>query len=534
MAINKKTAEPDPASSILAGAPLTATPEAPSTAAPSLSTLESRMDRTAALSPEGHTFVARFREEVAKNVKTTGEFIVDTVPNPIETLAVIDTTTNLAVLLIFNESFMATTKQFAPVGDNILDIMTSFRNKFADKYQMAAYQVVTPEEYDRVVNWATACKNILRALRSENEMKADTFKGLNINVSVDLNLAKSFIDKVSPHKVKERADWGVVVSRAQQVQTLTQGPRTQTLSPIMAITGYTKIMRVHGGYSPFGNAFRYVPIVVITNITSVVPSQDMIELALPMVAGTIISQGAWKRPYCTFKEKAPNLGRLKTTVRDGQQVLDWFEREDRIIEVIQDVPLLAIDLAEGRTCVPGISKYIDKDSLPYLQNKLNRFFGEGVCRLAMSPVVTAFTNYEGTFLSNGVEADTRSADYLNLIESVGDTVRCEGLLEQAVNTPERHLQEVSAIFGEDSIKSLYRVTTIVLDGNYVNELSKLVNGVVTYQLSSTDSQNIDWGSILNSNRFGVIGNQFFGAANPLGGAAAMPVGYYGAFGVPTF
>ena len=517
-----------PAGTVIPGAVVEEEPEIRNTAtAPGFDKIEANMQKATALSQDGKKYVADLTALLAQ--KSDGTITVESLGHRIETLVALDHVTKQAFMVIFNESFV-TSQPYVPAGDYIIDLAKCLQDVHPD-YALLEYVNICDYDYGLVENMASFIVNAFKATTPENRLDRTSFHSIQVVAQADLQQALTFISRNSPHKYRQRADWGVTVSR--KVMPLHQqmfNNRDQNLLPMMAITGYTKIMRIRNP-QPIGavyNPIRFVPVVVITEVMATVPSFDMLSLALPIVAGTVIQSRKWLAPYCTGTQKGPNLGRLKiVTDANGQQSLGWFENCDRIPEVIQDVPWLAIDFAEGRATIPGLANYVTNDptnpAMDHVNAQLKRFFGETDANgnpivympASVSPVLTSFVNYEGTYTRDGVLTDTRTADYINTITEIQDFGRCERMLDQSSVQPAQHLQDVAAIYGEDTVKSLYRVTTVVFNGQYINTLANLVSGILQYQADLAVNQNIDFG-------------QFLGQYNtPIGGANSIYGGVYG-------
>ena len=531
MGINSSTKVKSPASAASTIVPGTAVEEQPEAqapvSAPGFDRIEANMQKATALSQEGKKYVAELTALLSQ--KSDGAITVESLGHRIETIVALDHVTKQAFMVLFNESFVSS-QAYVPAGDYIIDLAKCLQDVHPD-YALLEYVNICDYDYGLVENMASFIVNAFKATTPENRLDRTSFRSIQVVAQADLQQALTFISRNSPHKYRQRADWGVVVSRQVQPQhSLMFNNRDQNLLPMMAVTGYTKIMRIRNP-QPIGavyNPIRYVPVVVITEVMATVPSFDMLSLALPIVAGTVIQSRKWLAPYCTGTQKGPNLGRLKiVTDQNGQQSLDWFENCDRIPEVIQDVPWLAIDFAEGRATIPGLANYVTNDptnpAMDHVNTQLKRFFGEVdqngtpivYMPASVSPILTSFVNYEGTFTSNGVLTDTRTADYINTVTEIQDYGRCERMLDQSSVQPAQHLQDVAAIYGEDAVKSLYRVTTVVFNGQYINTLANLVSGILQYKADLAVNQNIDFG-------------QFLGQYNtPIGGANSIYGGVFG-------
>ena len=483
---------------------------AAATAAPKFSfeAAEAQMTPMTSLSVEGKAYVARLAELFAK----TGEIIVEQVPYRMETIACINQNAKQAILLIFQESYIGGSASQLPVTEYMPDIHSAFKNKHED-IAMLEYVVVMKEDYSRVENMAIFISNAFKAVNPNLALTADMFQNMKLTPTTDLKQVKAFIDAHSPHAVQERADWGILINRvlnSSRVDSYTSIKEPE-LRPIAAIAGYTKFLQI------YAQGFRkYLPVCVITNVTCTVPSTDILALALPITAGCVISQRQWERPYTTFGKDKPNLGRL--IIDPTAKSLKWFanleEMHMEMAKYIIEVPLLALDCAEGRARIPGLEKYVISGAQA-ITEQLTSFFGPAKASTFLatnqSPIMTTFFNFEGVYKTGGALVDTRNGDYINMVTETKDYSRCQRALAQSM-TPGSHLQDIAAIYGEDVVTPLYRVHTIVFNSLLINVLAQLVVEIVKYNSETCVNQNVDMAALLAQFNTAIGGNNaIFGA-----------------------
>ena len=479
--------------------------------------LESRMHKITALSQEGKDYVEKLTKILVDEGK--GDIFVESLGHRIETLVAFSRSTKMAYIVIFNESYMSN-QPFVPAGDYIPDLARCLEERYQE-YHLLQYANILECDYSRVRNMANHILNCFDVYRSRDRIGGATFAGMQLVAQSNLEQANNFIKMNSPHEIRARADWGVLVYRQEPNQRAQMfNNREQDLRPMMAMVGYTKFIRVNAGY----DQTIQMPITVITDIVSAIPSIDIINVALPATAGMIIQSRKWLSPYLTGAKDGPNLGRLKTFVdkADGQPKMDWFESESRVGEIIRDIPWLAIDFPEGRATIPGLEMFVANDSTKpetdFVNANLNRFFGTAGTPAGQRPIIIAFTNYEGTYVRNGQTIDTRYGDFDNTIIDLPDWQRCESMQDQSLQLPGKHLDDIAKVYGESSIHSYYRVTTIVFNGLYVNQLAAMFSSLVqSYRADIAVNQTLNVASVLTQQP-GII---------PIGGANA----FYG--GIPT-
>jgi len=462
--------------------------------------VEAAMSSITSLSAEGQKYVADLTDLFAKD----GRIAVEPIPYRVESVACIELATKNAIILTFSESYLGTPNNLPPT-----EIMPDIRAAFGTKYPDAIlreYIIVTPEDYGRVKKMAAHIANSFAALDPNYAIKAAMFNKMHLTTSTDLQQVKNFINKYSPHEVMERADWGILVSRVVNNQRLDsyQAMREPELKPIAGVIGYTRFIQIVDR-----GQHKFVPIVTITNVTCTVPSTEILSVVLPIVAGCVISQRQWERPYCTFAKNAPNLGRL--IVDPVKKELKWFGNLDEMhmemANYISDVPFLALDFAEGRARIPGMEKYII-DGNKAIHDQLTDFFGAqvaaGFC-MQQTPIVTTFMNYEGVYKNGTAQVDTRSGDFINMITDTKDFNRCKCALDQSM-APAAHLQTIMSIYGDDTVTPLYRVHTVIFNSELINLLAGAVSNIITYNSESCMNQNVDMNALMHQFNATIGGN----------------------------
>jgi len=473
------------------------------------------------LGEEGKKYIETLTETLKK---LDPSVIVEHLPHRIESFAIINPALKKAFILLFQEDYTASQATMPPTEYMPEIVLRSFKTRHSD-VACLQYIVVSAADYGRAVKMAVHIVNAFRSVTPGIAITGSTFRQMRLVPCTDLKQVTNFIDKYSPHEVPDRADWGVMLNRVinNERNEAYTNIREPELHPIVAATGYTKFLQIGDGLN-----VRFLPIVVITNVTSTVPSTDILPLILPVVAGTVIQNKLWLRPYTSWSDNKPNLGRL--LVDPVKKTLKLFhnidEQNAELAGKMIEVPYLALDCAEGRARIPYLEKLVMTDTSTgtnqntYIPELVSRFFGpvEAANFLATCPVSTicTFLNYEGVYTTGGKKLDTRNADYLNTVTATKDYQRSHRMLAQCM-APAQHLIDVTEVYGEDAVVPLYRVHTLVFNSALINILANAVSRIVNYQADISVNQNYDFGSFL----------QQFNTA--IGGANAIYGAGYGAF-----
>lgn len=449
----------------------------------------SKFIRPVSLSEAGKKYIDTLVEKFAALPAASGLRIkVETIPNLVEIRAIIDEVTHTYVILYFNESY--TGNGMEPVVNMSPEVVKTMEGIDATA-KLIQTIVVTADDYGRVEKMAAHIINCFTAVKVGNSIDARVFHQMALSPDTDIRAVRDFIDRRSPHEIQDRVDWGVLLRREVR-QSPTAGYTAEhqiAREPVLAIGGYTKFLRVNNHIT----GDKIYPICVITNITSDIPCQNILALALPVAASAAISHELWKRPFTTIGKDKPNLGRL---VRDvAKNELKFFNTVNEMQEEVARsffYPQLALDIPEGRAHIVGLENYYQNNQLFDIAAK--NFFGKGevlaqdgktkllvdVWPSGLKPVSAEYINYEGSVIFEGRKEDTRTCDYLNLVTSLKSTnLQVEQFLQQYPNTDIR-LKNIAAILGTDTIYPTYRAYTVVFESPFINQLANYLQSVIKY------------------------------------------------------
>lgn len=448
----------------------------------------SKFIRPVSLSEAGKKYIDTLVEKFSSLPPNAGLRIkVETIPNLVEIRAIIDEVTHTYIILYFNESY--TGNGMEPVVNMTPEVVKTMEGIDANSKLLQTI-VVTADDYGRVEKMAAHIINCFTAKKLGDSIDARVFHQMALSPDTDIRAVRDFIDRRSPHEVQDRVEWGVLLRREVR-QSPTAGYTAEhqvAREPVMAIGGYTKFLRVSNALQ----GDKIYPICVITNITSDIPCQNILALALPVAASAAISHEQWKRPFTTIAKDKPNLGRL---VRDlAKNELKFFSTVQEMQEEIARsffYPQLALDIPEGRAHIIGLENFYQNSQL--FDVAAFNFFGKAkvtgadgkettvnVWPSGLKTVSAMFINYEGSVIFEGRKEDTRVCDYLNLVASLKTTnLQVEQFLSQYPNTDVR-LKNIAGILGTDTIYPTYRAYTVVFEAPFINQLAFYLQNVIKY------------------------------------------------------
>lgn len=494
----------------------------PTTAAPSVSrdTFVGMFRQLCTLSDEGKQYI----DTVTKLLKDDRNIDVFSITDSIagECYAIVDLTTNVYVLLMFMESY---TPSNVPITDRAPAVNTkivhSKKGRGGEDLKIIQSIIVDKDagDYARADRMAAHIYNLFVAY-DDTALKptAAIYTRMRMIPNTNVNAVKDYINRHSPHAVQDRIDWGVVLeyeSMGEKVggyQTTDAPIRT----PMLAIGGYTKFV-VDYNVSPV----KIYPICVISNITSDIPTADILNIAIPVAAGVAISQGKWQAPYSIFGKDLPNLGYFFTDAENKQlKFYTTIEEVNNAIATSFMPAMLAIDIPEGRAHLPQLEKLYDHrgvqkiysnpqalidptkpDTINLMVPTSDAFLND----LSMSfyndptsgykyymPTVmsTPFINYEGRVLSGKDLIDTRACDYLSIMAMTKNVNEdTNSFLVQSQKSDAR-IEKIAKLIGETNVKITYRSTTVMLHPVYVNKLAEILSLLVNYANPANLNQSV--------------------------------------------
>ena len=472
-----------------------------------------RMIRTSRLGKAGKDFTSELSSYFAE--RSPDIKLVKIPYGQIECYAAVHSGYKMAIPLIFNETYFGN-QNLIPPTEYVPDVVKAFKEMEGyGNYHIAQYDIVDAAsgDYERPDLWGAHCHNVFMALDDAYALTSTQFREMRLSASTDLKQTLNWIGTINPHGIAERADWGVLISRFRHgVSMVGYNPKKDIdAEPILGFTGYTRFISAN-----FNGIKKYIPICVITNITSEIPSVNILNLVLPIAAGTVINQRVWERPYCKFTKGSPNLGMLRLTA--DMKNVDFFNNIEQMHaemgSIMIDPPLLAIDCAEGRARIPGLEKMLIFGS-DACKTSLEKFYGTSIFPFGIfdnnNSILHVIRNYEGTYKTNGQVVDTRNGDFINMLTDTKDPNRVRSSL-QVFPVENRHLQDIASVYGDETVTPLYRVSTIIFNNELINNIAKTMSNIVNYTSEGPMDQSIDISQIIQSlGSVAITGNNsFFG------------------------
>jgi len=384
------------------------------------------------------------------------------------------------VVVLFNETYQAGPLHDAPCADFWRQVTQKFQAEHPEYTKFLQSILITADEYGKVKQMISIIDSIFAtAFGNISITSCESFRNARFSIVTNINSVRRFVEQHSPHVVPARDDYGVLVCLDVNTKKKNQyGSDIIEQKPILAITGYTRFL--NPAQTNNVNDIRNVPLAIITDIVSDIPSPYMLPLAIAVGVDAFIGQDMCFNPYRNFADKSqPQLGSLFVDENGHLEEITNIQRFNQVREMGFVKPFIAIDITEGRARLVGIDQMV-KDAF-VMGKKFFNFFGLNSDMLKAEDTVVGapFYNFIGTVRENGKQIDSRKVDYLKLVTaSPSGVAQYMQFLRQDLRDPEIQLNNIREVYGTEAVEPLYITTTIILNAVFVDALRSKLNELV--------------------------------------------------------
>ena len=391
-----------------------------------------------------------------------------------------------AIIMLFAEQLSAPSQPpLAPKSRNI-DVAMAALARTHPTVRVINAVMVQPADFDKVGAMIMYIGNNLLMVSSVAKAPIDiTNFTEKTQYAVDLNLdaAREFIGRYYPHANLPRMDLGMVIyhRRPRSDQFAREGIIDQD-TPIAAIGAYVEMIRQN---DPQTGMARFMPLVRITNITSIIPAPAIALIAIALAGEHLCVGDRWMDQFRNFAKRGVNLGNLIVSPDEKKPLqLTTAEGLETFRHQYCMMPMLGIDIVEGQARIPGLTVFQDQaQGLPQITNYVSTFF-----RTRTQFVTAALTSYSkvefiGTFGAPPGE-DTRNITYLDAVAKGTPPEQVFDLLGWPM-VPENRARKVSEIVG--GMTSLHMCTTAVIAPSFLVDFGRVLaaSGVMLISTSPT-------------------------------------------------
>lgn len=332
------------------------------------------------------------------------------------------------------------------------------------------------------------------------QLTIDKFDKNVYAIDIETNLAevKSFINTYSPREIHPRMDFGFVCNISTGFRN--GGPENNynsnyvNRSKWFAVSAFVEFVPDSADISMSGfsqNLPKFTPLIRITDIVSLIPSEVIIPLVLSLSAEIFCAYNIWQQPHRIIKKGMPNIGGLLMDPKTGKPSSIGEKDVNGFFNTFFNPPALAIDLSSNFNFIPGLSQIIRPGGLnDTFSNflKTNIYGGQPIGSLFFSEIAG---NADIKGLTSDDVIDSRQLDYLNLCNLIGYNEKVAKLLYRYEDPMERAniIQELVTDFRKTSM-----CYVAVLNSDFITKLSSIIAPYIN--MSSNVSRTIP---TINSN-----------------------------------
>ena len=471
--------------------------------APKLMTLVNLVSSVSSLSDRGRKYFDRIKEEftsVANQNKL--KVRVHILTSPENTMAL--ECGNKYVLLTPSET-LTNLPDGIPRTVVLKDAISTYTTAVSGTHELLQFLVITPADYDNVEKMITFIMNIFMvATRPEFQSLTSEILSSKENIfviSTNQTDIQNFMGKIYPHAVSPRADMGFVLyQKGRNAQGgystspnsyFEQGAQENT--PIACVTAFTEPIQMTGAM--FNSVPKFVPLIHITSMVSVIPAMEMTTLLLPLATDVFIRSNLWKTQFSRFSKEQPNIGKL---FRDPSTNMPGFAENptqlEQILATTFEKPALVLDVVEGTCRIPGLEKYGIAERNSDVTAMYSRFLGAQIYDTVASGF--KYHEYVGTITHNGRQADSRWADYLNTIIHFESEVNTVYQLLVRNTDPKVRVEQIKRFY--PSLEVLYSNIVCEINLSFMMTVQNLIRDKIQISQNSVlGAQNtIDLSSLI--------------------------------------
>jgi len=348
--------------------------------------------------------------------------------------------------------------------------------------------VVTKEDYEKYQQMYRYICNLFDVASNtdtSNQITSEYFKNMKITYQFDAETYKRMIDRYNPHAVPLRHDLMLVMSVGEDNDNKNfiddegyySGIR-QINTPLVAIGGYVDFVLIDR------NKMQFLPLVHISEITSVIPSSSLMPMILALAAKKFVDEGTWWFQYSRFDNKM-NVGNLipDPTGNSGRPGNRWACQNqtdfDRFGHDCMNKPLLVLDVTQGRASLAGLEMYaVDAKNgrMSVIYDAFSKFANVDFSSQETGDQLSlAVPFFRGIFNFKDGMYDTAHIDYLmEYAKRPAQFADFETLLTKKRSLRER-MVEIKKI--ESTARMLYRTDVVVLPNHLIADIAKNLTGL---------------------------------------------------------
>lgn len=402
--------------------------------------------------------------------------------------AIAFTCNTFGIILIFEDEHPQTVYE---ITQSVLvkKAQESFTKDYSN-YQLINIISVDKYSYNRYLQMAEYVLKCFKVHSDENikKLTIDKFNKNIYAIDIETNLGevKNFINAYSPREIHPRMDFGFICNISSGYKNGIHGPTYTNRSKWFAVSAFVEFVPdspdlFMSGFG--GNTVpKFTPLIRITDIVSLIPSEVIIPLVLSLSAEIFCAYNTWQAPYRILKKGAPNIGQLIIDPKTGKPSSIAEKDVNGFFNTFFNPPALAIDLSSNFNFIPGLPQITVPGGL---NNVVNNFLktpaadNNAIGNIFFSEI-SGSADIKG--LTNNDIIDSRYLDYLNLCNLIGYNEKVAKLLYRYEDPMERAniIQDLVTDFRKSAMSYI-----AVLDSKFVTKISNIIAPYINMTSSIT-------------------------------------------------
>ena len=386
----------------------------------SFTSLLGLVQQVSSLPEKGQRFFEDMKKTLQNNTATADvSFTKLTTPSN----AVVLERRGKAVLLVPKET--VNVSDITPVTTVFKKAMETYKTMTGSKAELLQPIVISPEDYDNC-NQMTACISNMLVANTSPEFTTATLDSLlraqhgeaqsSFVVSVAKDDVTKALNQLYPHATKPYWTYGAAVylrgksDNNNATKNYYEAGNQENVC-IAVMTAYNETIAQSGVM----DAAKFLPVVHISSMISVIPRFSMSALLLAMATDIFLRNGLYKVQYMPVSKEQPNIGKLLRDPSSGQlKFADNMGARDKILAENFLPPALALDIQFGTYNLPGLERFNVPDWTDSILEDYKHFLSLGDITKGNLTIGQSIHEYTGVIRMNGGQlVDSRCADYLS-------------------------------------------------------------------------------------------------------------------------
>lgn len=372
--------------------------------------------------------------------------------------AIAFTSQSYGIILVFEDEHPQTIHEILQAG-----LVKKAQMSFEKDYH--AYKLINIISIDKFSygKYLQMAEYILKCFKVKDD---DNIKNLTIDkfsknlytIDIETNLGevKNFINTYSPREINPRCDFGFICSISNETDSRfkNQERNYSNRQKLFAVSAFVEFVPDNADLFMQGQSVpKFTPLVRITEIISLIPTEAIIPLVLSLCAEIFCTYNSWQSPYRIIKKGSPNIGGLIIDPKTNKPSTIGEKDVNGFFNTFFNPPALSIDLNSNFNFIPGLPNITTPGGMI-----------DAFCNFLKTPITEPgpiadifFSEIIGTAEVKGITErdiiDSRYLDFLNISNVIGYNEKVSKLLYRYEDPFERSntISELITDFRKNSV-----------------------------------------------------------------------------------